>query len=93
MARKTSFAHQKAILEQFVSLISNFESEFNGLIQKYETDVQALYTDEGLMDEIYDDYINLYLAPHKAALNDIIASFGDEDIPYIKKELDYLSSH
>jgi hypothetical protein len=92
MTRQTSFAHQKAVLEQFSSLLTGFESEFQSLIQKYEQSISALYEDHGLMEEIYEDYKNLYLDPKKAALTNLLSRIQEEDVPFIEKELDFISS-
>jgi hypothetical protein len=92
MAKQTSFAHQKAVLEQFSSLLAGFEGEFEGLVQKYEQSVKSLYEDHGLMEEIYEDYKNLYLDPKKAALSSLLSHIQEEDIPFIEKELDFISS-
>jgi hypothetical protein len=92
MAKQTSFAHQKKVLEQFASVLSEFENEFKGLIYRYEQDVVSLYENEGLMEEIYDDYSNTYLNPLKSSLSELLARIQEEDIPYIEKELDFISS-
>jgi hypothetical protein len=92
MAKQTSFAHQKKVLEQFASILSELENEFKGLINKYEKDVVSLYENEGLMEEIYEDYSNTYLIPLKSSLSELSARIQEEDIPYIEKELDFISS-
>lgn len=92
MVKQTSFAHQKAVLEQLSSLLAGFEGEFQSLIQKYEQSIHTLYEDHGLMEEIYEDYKNLYLDPKKAALADLLSSIQEEDIPFIEKELDFIAS-
>jgi hypothetical protein len=93
MAKQTSFAHQKEVLKQFTSVLSEFENEFKGLIYKYEQNIVSLYENEGLMEEIYEDYSSAYLAPLKSSLSDLLARIQEEDIPYIEKELDFISSH
>jgi hypothetical protein len=62
------------------------------LINKYEKDVVSLYENEGLMEEIYEDYSNTYLIPLKSSLSELSARIQEEDIPYIEKELDFISS-
>jgi hypothetical protein len=93
MAKKTSFAHQREVLKQLISVLSEFEGEFKGLIYKYEQDIVSLYENEGLMDEIYEDYFSTYLVPLKSSLSELLARIQEEDIPYIEKELDFISSH
>lgn len=92
MEKQTSFAHQKRVLEQFSSLISKFESNFNDLIQQYEQDIQSLYENDGLMEEIYEDYKSLYFDSMKNSLTGILSRIPEEDIPFIEKEIDFISS-
>jgi len=91
MAKQTSFAHQKSVLESFLSLLTGFENEFKMLIQKFDDEVTSLYEDQGLMEEIYEDYKSTYLNSLDTTLSDIQARLHEEDIPFIEKELDFLS--
>ena len=93
MAKQTSFAHQKDVLEQFLRLLTGFESDFKSLISKFDQEVTSLYEDEGLMEEIYDDYKATYLTSLNATLSDIETRIHEEDIPFIEKEIDFMSSH
>jgi len=93
MARQTSFAHQKSVLEQFLSLLTGFENDFKLLIQKFDEDVTSLYEDQGLMEEIYEDYKATYLNSLNATLSDMQMRIQEEDIPFIEKEIDFISSH
>jgi hypothetical protein len=92
MAKQTSFAHQKTVLEQFSSLLSGFESEFRGLIDRYEQGILSLYEDEGLMEEIYEDYKNTYQDSLKSSLTELLTRIQEEDIPFVEKEIDFISS-
>ncbi|MDR0428176.1 MAG: hypothetical protein LBH12_06185 [Dysgonamonadaceae bacterium] len=92
MAKQTSFAHQRSVLEQFSSFLSGFENEFKGLVQRYENNISSLYEEEGLMEEIYEDYKNLYLQPMKTSLTELLSRIQEEDIPFIEKEIDFMSS-
>lgn len=92
MAKQTSFAHQKQVLEQFSSILSGFENEFKGLIHRYEQSIQSLYEEEGLMEEIYDDYRNTYMHSMKSSLLELLSRIQDEDIPFVEKEIDFISS-
>ena len=92
MSRQTSFAHQKHILEQFSSTLSSFDNEFKELIRKYEQSVVSLYEEQGLMEEIYEDYKNVYMQSMKASLLELASRIQEEDIPYIEKEIDFISS-
>jgi hypothetical protein len=92
MSKQTSFAHQKQILEQFSSLLSSFESELKEVFHKYEEGVSSLYEDQGLMEEVYDEYRNTYLEPLKSASSELLARIQEEDIPFIEKEIDFIAS-
>ncbi|MDR1561801.1 MAG: hypothetical protein LBS54_01770 [Dysgonamonadaceae bacterium] len=93
MAKQTSFAHQKRVLEQFQSLLTGLEGDFRDLVSKYENGVNSLYEKEGLMEEIYEDYISSYLNPMRDALDNLTRKIQEEDLPFIEKELDFISSH
>jgi len=92
MAKQTSFAHQKGVLEQFLSLLTGFESDFKSLIERFDEEVTSLYEDQGLMEEIYDDYKSTYLNSLNTTLEDIQTRIHEEDIPFIEKEIDFISS-
>jgi len=92
MAKQTSFAHQKVVLEQFLSLLTKFENDFKLLIQKFDEEVTSLYEDEGLMEEIYEDYKATYLNSLNSTLLDMQTRIQEEDIPFIEKEIDFISS-
>ena len=92
MSRQTSFAHQKQVLEQFSSTLSSFEVEFKELVRKYEQSITALHEEHGLMEEIYEDYKNIYMQSLVASLLELISRIQEEDIPYVEKEIDFISS-
>jgi len=92
MARQTSFAHQRNVLEQFLSLLTSFENDFKLLIQKFDEDITALYEEQGLMDEIYEDYKATYFNSLNSTLLDIQTRIQEEDVPFIEKEIDFISS-
>jgi hypothetical protein len=92
MSKQTSFAHQKQVLEQFSSLLYAFESELKELVNKYEEGISSLYDEQGLMEEVYEEYKNTYLEPLKAASSEVLSRIQEEDIPFIEKEIDFISS-
>jgi hypothetical protein len=92
MAKQTSFSHQRQVLEQFSLLLSSFEKEFKGLVEKYEQDIVALYEEQGLMEEIYEDYKGTYLDSLKSSLDELLSRIQEEDIPFVEKEIDFISS-
>jgi hypothetical protein len=69
------------------------ESDFRDLVNKYENGVNSLYEEEGLMEEIYEDYTSSYLNPLKEFLNNVATKIREDDLPFIEKELDFISSH
>ena len=92
MEKQTSFAHQRRILEQFASLLLEFETGLNGMVRKYEQEVQSLYEEQGLMQEIYNDYKTLYLDSMKSSFDDLVTRISNEDIPFLEKEIDFFAS-
>ena len=92
MERQTSFSHQRQVLEQFLSVLSAFETEFKELVQKYEQGISNLYEEQGLMEEIYQDYNSAYLQPMKSSLFELISRVQEEDIPFVEKEIDFIAS-
>jgi hypothetical protein len=91
MARQTSFAHQRSVLENFLSLLTGFESDFKSLIQKFEDEVTSLYEDQGLMEEIYEDYKATYMNTLNKTLSEIQTRIQEDDIPFIERELDFIA--
>jgi uncharacterized membrane-anchored protein YhcB (DUF1043 family) len=92
MLKQTSFAHQKQVLDQFSSLLSTFENEFKELIRRFEQGLTSLYEEQGLMEEIYEDYKNMYLQSLKSSVSELLSRIQEEDIPFIEKEIDFISS-
>ena len=92
MQKQTSFAHQKQVLEQFSAILSSFESELKEVFQKYEEGVFSLYEEQGLMEEVYEEYKNAYLEPLKSVSADLLSRIQEEDIPFIEKEIDFIAS-
>lgn len=91
MAKQTSFAHQRSVLENFLSLLTGLENDFKSLIQKFDDEITSLYEDQGLMEEIYEDYKATYLNSLNSTLSDIHTRIQDEDIPFIEKEIDFMA--
>ena len=92
MAKQTSFAHQKMVLEQFLSLLTKFEGDFRLMIERFDESVTSLYEEQGLMEEIYEDYKATYLNSLSSTLLDMQTRIQEEDIPFIEKEIDFITS-
>jgi len=92
MTKQTSFGHQRRVLEQFLLILKEFETDFSILIQKFDENIADLYENHGLMDEIFDDYRKTYLDSLSSTLLDIQTRIQEEDIPFIEREIDFVSS-
>jgi len=92
MVKQTSFGHQRKVLEQFLSILKEFESDFSLLIQKFDENITYLNENQGLMDEIFEDYRATYLNSLNSTLLDIQTRIQEEDIPFIEKEIEMISS-
>ncbi len=92
MAKQTSFAHQKQVLEQFSQQLSAFSKALESLSERYELEIFSLYEEQGMMEEIYMDYMSRYMQPMKDALLDLSARVSSEDIAFVEREIDFISS-
>jgi len=92
MARQTTFSQQKSVLEGFLYLLTKCENDLMLLIRKFDDDITTLYKEQGLMEEIYEDYKVTYLNSLNSTLSDIRTRIHEEDIPFIQKEIDFISS-
>ncbi|MDR0834112.1 MAG: hypothetical protein LBN93_08035 [Candidatus Symbiothrix sp.] len=92
MAKLTSFAHQRAVLEQLLSNLAELEAEFKEVINHHELQVDTLYEEQGLMEETYQDYKATCLQPMKSALTEMLAKIQEESIPFVEKEIDFIAS-
>ncbi len=92
MARQTSFAHQKEILRKFSGALSQLEQELRQLSGRYEATIYSLYEEDGLMEEIYADYQALHMNKFMTSIEALAGRISSEDIPFIEKELRFISS-
>jgi hypothetical protein len=91
MSRQTSFAYQRNVLERFSSRLKEFVEEMKNLNEKYNADIFSLYEEEGLIEEIYMDY-KVYMNALEKEVNLITMKITEEHIPFVDKEIDFLSS-
>jgi len=91
MSRQTSFAYQCNVLEKFSSRLKEFMEEMKNLNEKYNADIFSLYDEEGLIEEIYMDY-KVYMNALEKEVDLITAKIKEEHIPFVDKEIDFLSS-
>ncbi len=92
MAKQTSFAHQKNVLENFSFQLQTFAEDLKSLFEKYGTNISSLYEEQGLMEEIYFDYKNGYIDDLYENINLVITKLQDEHVPFVEKEIDFISS-
>jgi len=92
MTRQTSFAHQKVVLEQLSRHLTEFGKALENLAAKYEQTVSSLYEHEGLMEEIFSDYKAVYMDPMKESILNLSEKIITEDIAFVEKEIDFISS-
>lgn len=92
MTRQTSLAYQKLLLEQFSVQLADFAKEFQSLYRKYDQVVLSLYEEQGILEEIYVDYRNDYVNGIKEEVESIVSKINEEHLPFVDKEIDFVSS-
>jgi hypothetical protein len=92
MASKTSYNYQKELLAKLQETLEIFREDMSNVARNYKNSVQALHEHEGLMDETYDEYYVNYMNPTIEILNSILERIDTEDVAFIEKELNFLSS-
>ena len=92
MANKNSYSFQKDLLSQLKNHLESFKQEISNATMNYKIGIQNLHDKEGLMDETYDEYYVNYLNPTIELMETLVARLESEDIAFVEKELDFLSS-
>lgn len=92
MSKQTSFGYQKQLLEEFKRYLLSFNDELSGLVRQYETQLYNFYDQEGLMEEIYEEYKEIYLNPTQQKIKELTDRIESEDLAFVDKEIDFLSS-
>lgn len=92
MASKTSYSFQKELLVNLKEQLELFKEELSSATMNYKISIQNLHDRDGLMDETYDEYYVNYLSPTIETIEVLIARLESEDIAFVEKELDFLSS-
>lgn len=92
MANKTSYGYQKELLVRLKETLEIFREDMSNVARNYKNSVQSLHDQEGLMDETYDEYYINYMNPTIEILNSILERMDTEDVAFIEKELNFLSS-
>ncbi|QIK53197.1 hypothetical protein G7050_01670 [Dysgonomonas sp. HDW5A] len=92
MASRTSYNYQKELLVKLKETLEVFREDMSNVARNYKNSVQNLHDQEGLMDETYDEYYINYLNPTVEILNSILERIDTEDVAFIEKEINFLSS-
>ncbi len=92
MASRTSYTYQKELLNRLKETLEVFREDMSNVARNYKNSVQNLHDNEGLMDETYDEYYVNYLNPTVEILNSILERIDTEDVSFIDKEINFLSS-
>lgn len=92
MASRTSYTYQKELLIRLKETLEVFREDMSNVARNYNNAVQNLHDNEGLMDETYDEYYVNYLNPTVEVLNSILERIDTEDVAFIEKEINFLSS-
>jgi isocitrate dehydrogenase kinase/phosphatase len=92
MASRTSYSFQKELLAQLKDQLEIFKNEMANATTNYKVNIQNLHDRDGLMDETYEEYSLNYLLPTIEIVENLIARLESEDIAFVEKELDFLSS-
>ena len=93
MSKQTSFSHQKQLLSSLLDKTQEVVSALDMLANNYERLVDGMYEDQGLLEEVYFEYKENYLNSLKEALRELVKKIQEENIPFVEKEYDFLSSH
>ncbi|SHF17635.1 hypothetical protein [Dysgonomonas macrotermitis] len=92
MASRTSYTYQKELLNRLKETLEVFREDMSNVARNYKNSVQSLHDNDGLMDEAYDEYYVNYLNPTVEILNSILERIDTEDVAFIEKEINFLSS-
>lgn len=92
MANKNSYSYQKELLVKLQESLETFREEMSNVARTYKNTVQNLHDENGMMDETYEEYYINYLNPTVEVLNNMLERIDNEDIAFIEKEINFLSS-
>lgn len=92
MASRNSYSYQKELLVRLQESLEVFREDMSNVARNYKNTVQALHEQEGMMDETYEEYYINYLNPTVEVLNSMLERIDNEDIAFIEKEINFLSS-
>lgn len=91
MASKTSYAYQKELLANFRNQIDSFKKELTNVAYNFQNSIQNIHENDGLMDEVYEEYSANFLQPTINTIEEIASRIENEDYAFIQKEEDFLN--
>jgi len=92
MANKTSYQYQTELLSKLKEQLEIFREDLSTVSRNYKTSIQSLHDQEGMMDEIYEEYNSNYMKPTIEMINSILERMDTEDLAFVEKELNFLVS-
>lgn len=92
MASRNSYSYQKDLLVKLREALELFREDMSNVARNYKNTVQTLHEEQGMMDETYEEYYINYLNPTVEVLNNMLERIDNEDIAFIEKEINFLSS-
>ncbi|MDU1904722.1 MAG: hypothetical protein E6772_08060 [Dysgonomonas sp.] len=92
MANRNSYSYQKELLVKLRESLEVFREDMSNVARNYKNTVQTLHEEQGMMDETYEEYYINYLNPTVEVLNSMLERIDNEDIAFIEKEINFLSS-
>jgi len=92
MASRNSYSYQKELLVKLRESLELFREDMSNVARNYKNTVQMLHEEQGMMDETYEEYYINYLNPTVEVLNNMLERIDNEDIAFIEKEINFLSS-
>lgn len=92
MSVRTSYSYQKELLMKLKESLDTFKSEMVNVVVNYKDTVQKLHEEDGLMEEIYDEYCIQHLNPTIETLNAMFEGLDNTDSEFIDKEIAYIDN-
>ncbi|NDW09582.1 hypothetical protein [Dysgonomonas sp. 520] len=92
MANKTSYSFQKELLERLKTQLEQYKEDLSNATMNYRIGIQNLHDKDGLMDETYEEYYFNFMGPTIETIDSLIERLQREDIAFVDKEIDFLSS-
>ncbi|MFT4072358.1 MAG: hypothetical protein QM654_10640 [Dysgonamonadaceae bacterium] len=92
MAIRNSYNYQKELLSRLMEQLEQYRGNLNSITKNYKAVLDDFHENNGLMDEIYQEYFENFLSPTMEAIDAVATRMEHEDVAFIQKEIDFLSS-